>query len=115
MIKANEMLLTAGAYLKILKLKPGLSWSEIISLFENDNAESTELIFDVAMIMSKEYEKAKKEDDPEYEMKPLTKNEIASYSLPEAIMLCGEVAKALEAGWKQEIEVEPLKKTEEKK
>ena len=75
------------------------------------SGEQARIVVSMAAIMSKEYEDAKKLEDPEYRVNYLTVEKIRHMPFKQLEQLSVEVNDAVIAGSLREVEAEPLKKT----
>lgn len=101
-----KFLYSIGAYLAITSAK-----------FPEKPVNTTDYIrtiFGMAVIMSKEYEDAKKLDNPDYETHYLTVETVKALPMHQFNQLAEEVNQAVLDGQKREVEAEPIKKKGEK-
>lgn len=111
--KEREFLLTIGAAAEIAKLCPDEDLNRIGEVLKgNRYGASMELIAKMICIMSEGYEKNKKFEDPEYQMDPLTPEEIMAIPMTQLAELQAYALAKFKADTKPEVELEESKKEE---
>lgn len=104
--------LTVGAYREVAAMLPGGNIEELgAALTSDDPFRTMTMIFNLAVVMSKWYEKQQSFLDPDYKKpRPLTLEELETLPMSEVVgSLKDEIIRAIVSSQETEI---PLKKTE---
>ena len=105
-----HFLLTVGCTRRVAKLCPEGDISNIGLIFEGQSTDKIiDVIAELASAMSEGYEARKKFADPNYEPKPLTKDEVMFLTMEELGDLQKELMDEIGGGMATEIATEPEK------